>query len=158
MFTTFYNRSKKPIGVTFSDETFVDQSEAEMCGLHYQLQRYGVDGLLARFETMKDKFGYADTRLIPSFAELQNRIVKGVDYFNRLPSEIRHKFGNNVGNFYTYLEEHPEDAVKNGYISNVDVTKYKLQDVVKDIQSQKTETVTINEVVKEEKGEVESSL
>lgn len=118
-FYTFYDRPPEVTTVLDYDTKLVDQSEADMCGLDYQLQRFGIDGLQARFEAMKDKFGYADTRMLPSFAELQNRIVKGTEYFNNLPSEIRAKFNHQPENFFTYLEENPQQAVKDGYVSNV---------------------------------------
>lgn len=118
-FHTFYSQAPHVKTVLDYETKLVDQSEADMCGLDYQLQRFGIDGLAARFEAMKDKFGFADTRMLPSFAELQNRIVKGTEYFNNLPSEIRAKFNHQPEKFYTYLEENPEEAIKNGYVSDV---------------------------------------
>lgn len=131
MFLTRYNPPKSSCVKLDTETKFVDQSEADMVGLKYQLQRYGLDGLAARFEAMKDKFGYADTRLIPSFSELQNRIIKGTEYFRQLPSEIRAKFGHNVAAFYEYIENNPEQAVKDGLISGVQV----VEDIRKDIQN-----------------------
>lgn len=129
-FYTYYNRPKSPVTVLDYETKFVDQSEADMCGLHYQLQRYGIDGLQARFEAMKDKFGYADTRMIPGFAELQNRIVKGNEYFNSLPSEIRKQFGNNSAEFFTYLEKNPKEAISKGYIEGLNIKDYETEPVI----------------------------
>lgn len=126
-FFTFYDRPKSPVTVLDYETKFVDQSEADMCGLHYQLQRYGLDGLQARFEAMKDKFGYADTRMIPSFSELQNRIVKGNEYFNSLPSEIRKQFNNKSAEFFDYLEKNPKDAISKGYIEGLNINDYEVQ-------------------------------
>lgn len=116
-FYTYYNRPPKQNTVLDYETKFVSQAEADTCGLKYQLERYGMDGLQQRFEAMKDKFGYADTRLVPSFAELQNRIVKGTNYFNELPSEIRAKFGHSPANYFDFIENHPDEAIKEGYIS-----------------------------------------
>lgn len=116
-FYSIYDRNPSVVTVLDYKTKFVDQSEADTVGLHYQLQRYGMDSLLARFEAMKDKFGYADTRVIPDFATLQNRLAKGIEYFNNLPSEIRAKFGHKAENFYEFVETNPQEAVKQGYIS-----------------------------------------
>lgn len=137
-FFTRYSVPDSPVTVLDYETKTVDQSEADMCGLHYQLQRYGLDGLQARFEAMKDKFGYADTRAVPSFAELQNRIVKGNEYFNNLPAEIRAKFGNNSAKFYTYLEENPEQAVKDGYIHGMSYVDIKPGDEVQPVEPPKS--------------------
>lgn len=116
-FYTFYDRPKSPNAVLDYETKFVSQAEADMNGLKYQIERYGMDSLVQRFEEMKSKFGYADTRVVPGFAELQNRIVAGREYFEALPSEIRKIFGHRPENYFSYLEENPEKAVQQGYIS-----------------------------------------
>lgn len=128
-FCSFYANRPPVKDLVLDDETkFVDQSEADMCSLKAQLDRYGINGLVARFEEMKDKFGFADTRLVPSFSDLQNRIVEGEKYFNALPSEIREKYGFNAGKFFDEIAEHPEQAQLDGFISE-DKAKELLRNV-----------------------------
>lgn len=118
-FYTAYNKPKQQFSDNLDYETkLVQQSEADVVGLKYQLERYGMNSLMAKFETMKSKFGYADCRHIPDFEELQNRVVAGTEYFNHLPSEIRRQFNDKPACFYEYLEKNPVEAVKNGYINN----------------------------------------
>lgn len=148
-FKTFYNPPKSPVTVLDYETKFVDQSEADMCGLHYQLQRYGLDGLQARFEAMKEKFGYADTRMIPDFATLQNKVVKGNEYFNNLPSEIRKKFNNSSSEFFTYLESNPEEAVKEGYIQGISIDD--ILPVEPSVDVQPVKPVEVTETIVEEK-------
>ena len=119
-FFTMFNLPKDVHTVPDLETLYVDQSEAKMSSLSYQIERYGMDGLMARFEAMKDKFGYADVRNIPSFEELHNRIVKGIEYFNNLPSQMRAQFGNSPESFYSYIQNNPEEAVEKGYISGLD--------------------------------------
>lgn len=153
-FETLYE-NRKPLYVTELDydTKLVDQSEADAVSLDYQLKRFGMDGLTARFELMKSQFGYADTRLIPSYSELSNRIAKGTEYFNALPSEIRRQFSDKPENFFDYLENNPKEAIEKGYISD-EYTKY-MQDlfVKKDVETpvsvDKQENVTSSEVVSE---------
>lgn len=123
-FFTAYKKPKQKFSDNLDYDTkFVQQSEADVSGLKYQLERYGMNTVLAKFESMKSKFGYADCRHIPDFEELQNRVIAGTEYFNNLPSEIRRKFNDKPACFYDYLEKHPVESVKEGYINN-DTAEY----------------------------------
>lgn len=118
----FYSNFNKP-KQKFSDNLdyktkMVSQAEADVCGLKYQLERYGMNTLMSKFEAMKSKFGYADCRNIPDFETMQNRVVSGTQYFDNLPSEIRQRFNNKAAIFYSYIENNPVEAVKEGYINN----------------------------------------
>lgn len=99
------------------DTELVDQSEAKMCGLRYQLSKFGLDGTLSQLELQRSKFGYADTRVIPDFQTLQNKIADSTEYFNSLPSAVRRQFGDKPSNFYRFIEKHPVDSVKSNFIS-----------------------------------------
>lgn len=118
--TKFYTLYKKPGTVTYKPDLetkFVDQSEADRASLKYQLERYGMDSLLQQFEKTKAQFGYADTRLTKSFEELQNKMAEANSYFMELPSQIRKRFNHNATEFYTFIEQNPTMAYKEGYIS-----------------------------------------
>lgn len=146
----FYNNYNKPKHIKSNidyDTKVVQQSEADVVGLKYQLQRYGMNTLLSKFESMKSKFGYADCTVIPDFETLQNRVSKGVEYFQNLPSEIRDKFKNKPSLFYKSIEDDPVQAVKDGYI-NDNVSEY-----IKSIYPDKFNTN--DNVIKESVGTVE---
>lgn len=148
-FYTAFNRPKHEKTVLDYETKLVQQSEADVVGLKYQLERYGMNTLMAKFETMKSKFGYADCRHIPDFEELQNRVIAGTEYFNNLPSEIRREFKDKPAAFYDYLEKNPVEAVKKGYINN-DTAEY-----IKKIYPDKFTNETSQDVVKESVGTVE---
>lgn len=149
-FCTFYT-NRPPVAEKYIDEdtVLIDQSEADMCSLQAQLDRYGINGLMAKFEEMKGKFGYADTRLIPSFSDLQNRIVEGQNYFNELPSEIRAKYDHDAGKFFDSIEQDPKQALDEGYISS-DKAKELLTNVKQTVDLNKVNKVETVEEVKNE--------
>lgn len=122
-FFTHYNRPPAVDTVLDYETSTVSQADVDISRLSYQLDRYGMDGLQARMEAMRDKFGYADTTKYGDFADLQNRVRKGVEYFEALPSEIRAKFGHRPENFYDYLEKNKDEAIKQGFIKS-DVKVY----------------------------------
>lgn len=146
-FYTRYNLPPtKPLELDIETK-FVSQAEADMVGLSYQLKRFGFDGLAAKFEAMKGKFGYADTRLVPDFQTMANNVAKGVEYFNKLPVEIRQKFDYKADKYYEYLGEKPEEALKQGYIDSeskayLDSLYPPKQELNKTLQPTTTEVVT----------------
>ncbi len=115
-FFTHYNRPPAQDTVLDYETCNVSQADIDVSSLAYQLDRYGMEGLQARMEAMRDKFGYADTTKFGNFADLQNRVRKGVEYFEALPSEVRAKFGHRPELFYEYLENNKDEAIKAGYI------------------------------------------
>lgn len=117
-FFTHYNRPPAFDTVLDYVTTNVSQADVDISKLSYQLDRYGMDGLQARMEAMRDKFGYADCTKYGNFADLQNRVRKGVEYFEALPSEVRAKFGHRPENFYEYLENNRDEAIKQGFIKS----------------------------------------
>lgn len=131
-FFTHYNRPPSVSTVLDTDTVFVSQADADTVSLSYQLQRYGMDGLQARMEAMRDKFGYADCTKTGTFAELQNRVRKGVEYFEALPSEVRAKFGHRPEAFYEFIESNKEEAVKQGYLPESVLPKRDVVDVAVD--------------------------
>lgn len=141
---TRFSMPVSPVSVLDYDTVLVDQSEADMCSLKAQLERYGMDGLQARMLAMQDKFGYADTRLIPDFATLQNRVVAGTNYFNSLPSEVRAEFGHRPERFYEYIEKNPQKAQDRGFIS-LSKSEELLQNIKND--SKIDEVVNTSDVV-----------
>lgn len=118
VFNDFYNRRPKSVCTKLDTDTvFVSQSEVKTSGLAYQLARYGMNTLEARMEQMRSKFGYADCTKNNNFADIQNRYVQSVEYFNALPSEVRRKYHDRPEDFYNSIEKDPELAYKTGFIS-----------------------------------------
>lgn len=118
IFNSFYKNRPKPVGTVLDTETkFVDQSEADRCSLKFQLERFGMDGLLQKLEQTKAQFGYADTRLTKNFEQLSQSMAEANSYFMQLPAEIRKEFGHDPVRFYDRIEKDPEFMYKNGYIS-----------------------------------------
>lgn len=149
MFYTAYNKPLHQKSDLDYETKIVQQSEADVVGLKYQLERYGMNTLMSKFETMKSKFGYADCRNIPDFEELQNRVVAGTEYFNNLPSEIRREFKDKPECFYDYLEKNPVESVKKGYINN------DTADYIKSIYPDKFNIQQSQNVINESVGVVE---
>lgn len=116
-FYSYYNRPPKVNFVPDLETCFVSQSEVETAGLKYQLHRFGMDSVLQRMEDMRSKFGYADCTKISSFVQAQNDYVKGREYFEALPSEIRRKYNDLPENFYEDIAKNPDTAYENGFIS-----------------------------------------
>lgn len=117
-FNTFYTNRPKPVCCKPDTETkFVDQSEADRASLQYQLERYGFDSLQQQLEKTKAQFGYADTRLTPSFTDLSLKMAEANSYFMALPAQIRKKFNHSAVEFFSEIEKNPEKMWKDGYIS-----------------------------------------
>lgn len=117
-FQTFYTNRPQPQTCVLDEETkWVDQSEADRAGLKYQIERFGMDSLLQRFEKTKAQFGYADTRLSKDFASLAQSYADANQYFMQLPSEIRKKFNHSAVEFYSSIESNPQKSYEEGYIS-----------------------------------------
>lgn len=117
-FNTFYTNRPKPVCCKPDTETkFVDQSEADRASLQYQLERYGFDSLQQQLEKTKAQFGYADTRLTPSFTDLSLKMAEANSYFMALPAQLRKKFNHSAVEFFSEIEKNPEKMWKDGYIS-----------------------------------------
>lgn len=117
-FNTFYTNRPKPVCCKPDTETkFVDQSEADRASLQYQLERYGFDSLQQQLEKTKAQFGYADTRLTPSFTDLSLKMAEANSYFMALPAQLRKKFNHSAVEFFSEIEKNPEKMWKEGYIS-----------------------------------------
>lgn len=128
-FYTFFNRPPRVVTELDYDTCHVSQSEADMCSLAAQLQRFGEDGLLAKMQALQDKFGYADCTKIGTFADIQNKYRRGVEYFEALPSEVRAKFGHRPEAFYDYIQNNQEQAIKDGYIKAPDFSDVDVPDL-----------------------------
>lgn len=147
-FQTFYTNRPEPVTCVLDEETkFVDQSEADRAGLKYQIERYGMDSLLQQFEKTKAQFGYADTRLVKDFAGLAQSYADANQYFMQLPSAIRKKFNHNAVEFYSSIEQNPEQSYKDGYISKDLASQLgvKFDDVKETVE----QTVQTDEVITE---------
>lgn len=117
-FNTFYTNRPKPVCCKPDTVTkFVDQSEADRASLQYQLERYGFDSLQQQLEKTKSQFGYADTRLTPSFTDLSMKMAEANTYFMALPAQLRKKFNHSAVEFFSEIEKNPERMWKDGYIS-----------------------------------------
>lgn len=117
-FNTFYTNRPKPVCCKPDTTTkFVDQSEADRASLQYQLERYGFDSLQQQLEKTKAQFGYADTRLTPSFTDLSVKMAEANSYFMALPAQLRKKFNHSAVEFFSEIEKNPEKMWKDGYIS-----------------------------------------
>lgn len=132
-----------PVKVLDTETKLVSQAEADMVSLQAQLSRYGMDSLMAKMQAVQDKFGYADTRLLPDFATLQQKIVEGNQYFDSLPSSIRAEFNHKSELFYDYCSKNPDKAEERGFI-----TRVKADELNKTLQSVniKKNTKKIDEV------------
>ncbi|WGL31046.1 internal scaffolding protein [Dipodfec virus UOA04_Rod_680] len=117
-FNSFYTNRPDPVTCVPDTETkFVDQSEADRASLKFQLERYGFDSLQQQFEKTKSQFGYADTRFASSFAELHQKMADANSYFMQLPARIRSKFDHSAVKFFESIENDPERAYNDKYIS-----------------------------------------
>lgn len=159
-FKSFYVNRPNPVGSVLDTETkFVDQSEADRASLKFQLERYGMDSLLQQFEKTKAQFGYADTRLVPSFEELNKKMAEANSYFMNLPSRIRAKFNHSSVEFFSSIENNPSKAFKDGYIS-VELAKklgVKVQDDITNNIPVSNPIDTSSGVVEPVKNEIESA-
>lgn len=118
LFKTFYTNPPAPVGTILDTETkFVDQSEADRASLSYQLERFGMDGLIQKLEQTKAQFGYADTRLTKDFQQLSESMAEANSYFMQLPAQIRKEFDHDPVKFYTKIEQDPKYMYDKGFIS-----------------------------------------
>lgn len=122
----YNNRPPKCNTVLKDDTTFVSQSEVECTSLKYMLDRFGMNTLSARMEQMRDKFGYADCTVNNNFADIQNRYIDAVNYFNDLPAQVRRRYKDRAELFYDDLDKNPQTAYEAGFIS-----KEKFEELVK---------------------------
>ena len=118
LFKTFYTNPPAPVGTILDTQTkFVDQSEADRASLSYQLERFGMDGLVQKLEQTKAQFGYADTRLTKDFQQLSESMAEANSYFMQLPAKIRKEFDHDPVKFYTKIEQDPKYMYDKGFIS-----------------------------------------
>lgn len=116
-FKSYYSKLECLPHSNDSETVLINQEEADCCGLAYQVRRYGMDGLAARFEAMKDKFGFADCRNLPNYAEQVNMVNRATEYFDNLPSELRKQYGNDPVRFYDAINQQPVSMQEKGFIS-----------------------------------------
>lgn len=130
IYSRYGDLPESPVKILDTETKLVSQSEADMVSLQAQLSRYGMDSLVAKMQAVQDKFGYADTRLLPDFAAIQQKIVEGNQYFDSLPSSVRAEFNHRSENFYDYCSQNPEKAEERGFI-----TRKKADELNKTLQS-----------------------
>lgn len=117
-FHTFYTNRPASVSCVPDTETkFVDQSEADRAGLKYQLERFGFDSLQQQLDKTRSQFGYADTRLIPDFVELHQKLAEANSYFMHLPAKERAKYNHSAVEYFTKIEQNPSKAYADGHIS-----------------------------------------
>ena len=143
-FYTGYNRPPQQKTVLDYDTVHVSQSEAKVASLQYQLERFGMSGLQAQMEQMREKFGYADCTKVPSFAEAQQQLAKATQYFEALPSKVRQAFGHRPEAFYDFIEKNPEEARKQGFITP---TAKQQQAIDEGLDIQKTNPKVIKDAI-----------
>lgn len=130
IYSRYGDLPESPVKVLDTETKLVSQSEADMVSLQAQLSRYGMDSLIAKMKAVQDKFGFADTRLLPNFASLQQKIVEGNQYFDSLPSSVRAEFNHRSELFYDYCANNPDKAEERGFI-----TRVKADELNKTLQS-----------------------
>lgn len=117
-FFSFYTNRPASVSCVPDTETkFVDQSEADRASLKYQLERYGFDSLQQQLDKTRSQFGYADTRLVPDFAELNQKLADANSYFMELPARERAKYNHSAVEFFSKIQENPSKAYSDGHIS-----------------------------------------
>lgn len=90
------------------------QSHAESVDIHVILDRFarGDVDVLSRFQGV-----YGDFTTVPtSYAELLNTVIKGEQYFDQLPVEVKEQFGHNFNNWLINAGS-PDWMSKMGYSS-----------------------------------------
>lgn len=79
------------------------QSHAESCDIHCILDRFasGETDVLSQVQGF-----YADTAGMPkTYAEILNSVIAGEEAFNKLPSEIKQRFGNSFAEWLTAMDQ-----------------------------------------------------
>lgn len=92
-----------------------EQSHKNQCDVNNIIKKYNKNGLISHVSSMKAEFG--DVPLV-DYKEMQDRLVKMQGEFNKLPVEVRKRFGNSPFNLISFMEDgnNREEAVKLGLI------------------------------------------
>nr|QQL13324.1 MAG: VP3 [Gokushovirinae sp.] len=79
------------------------QSHAESCDIHCILDRFasGETDVLSQVQGF-----YADTAGMPkTYAEILNSVIAGEEAFNKLPADIKQRFGNSFAEWLTAMDQ-----------------------------------------------------
>lgn len=82
------------------------QSQTDECDINKIMAKYLRTGAIAHGNKFAGDYGYASS---VSFHEAMNCISKGESMFSELPSDLRTRFSNDVGEFLDFVQN-PENS------------------------------------------------
>ena len=79
-----------------------EQSHKAQCDINKIIAKYNKTGLITHVSTIKAEFG--DVPMV-DYKEMQDRLVRMKTEFDRLPYQIKKRFGNNPYNLIAFMED-----------------------------------------------------
>ncbi len=112
---SIYNRDNKMVskepGKSKTQQHFTEESN-----INTIMKKYARTGILGTGNgTRKPQFGdYTGV----DYREMQTKVAEQAEVFDAMPSKIRNRFGNNVGNLLDFIskKENKEEAIKLGLV------------------------------------------
>lgn len=97
-----YDAREPSKGFTCKTPSRTLQSETYATTIDYYLKKYAASGVLGDPSKI-NRAMYGDFTGLGDFQAMQEKINNVKNYFNTLPSDIRDKFGNNVNEFVSFV-------------------------------------------------------
>lgn len=94
------NPPKVP-GITFTEPSLTKQQFADECDINNIIDRFEQTGQLPAGTNREPQYGYAPAT---DFREAMEIVTKAKENFDRLPAQIRARFGNSPENFLQFAE------------------------------------------------------
>ena len=113
---TIRENGRKRVKFFTEGKSRTEQSHRKRVNINTIVSKYRKTGL---FPQRQDQPTYGDFSGIEDFHACQNRIIAARDDFMSIPSEIRKRFGNDVGNLLDFINdpENLQEAIELGLVA-----------------------------------------
>ena len=92
--------------ISFKQPSLTKQSHKDECDVNFIMQRMEKTGIVSHLNHAEPNYGFAPAI---DYHEALNIVLESRQNFDELPAEIRAKFGSDLSEFLTYIEN-PENA------------------------------------------------
>lgn len=106
-----YKQKIRPMGESLTQQQFTDEQNVNTI-----MKKYARTGIIGTgLGTRTPQFGNYENQ---SFHEMETKLAQSVETFQNLPSAVRKRFDNNVGNLLDFIDDKSnyDEAVKMGLI------------------------------------------
>lgn len=116
-FKTIYNY-KPSKGVTFETPSMTHAEFQDECDINRIMDRYLRTGVLSDPLSLQRPMQYGDFTALGDYQQNMQKVVEAREMFERLPSAVRERFGNNPGALISFVLDgnNRDEAIKLGIL------------------------------------------